>query len=489
MIPDQLLHKAKTLISNQLGWDFSRTRSKDFEHGLCSMAHELGINESPESLAEWLQSIKWTAHELDILTKYLTVGETYFFRERTQLDLFTNLIIPELLADRKGKEQVLRIWSAGCCSGEEPYTLAILLREMVPDLDRWQIIILGTDINRSFLEKARKGIYTSWSFRETPSDIQKQYFINTGSHWEVKPEIRKMVVFSYLNLAENTYPSPFGNTNNIDVLFCRNVLMYFTPGQIRMVSNRFYHALNSRGWLLTSAVELNDNQFSEFVPVNHENCIVYRKMPKNAINQAEGFEKPFLRHKTSETDVLKRKPNLSEPSRPARPPRPPDSLEKNKNLSLKTAAGLFSEGSYNQCIELCLTLLETCSGNSDIVSLIVKSLANLGRLSEAKQWGGKLLVLNGSEATHYYLMATVLIEMNELSAAEDTLKRSLYLDPHHLLSQFLMGTVAIKLDKLQTGKKHFKNVLELLEPFQETDIVPEADGLTAGRLREMVIKS
>ncbi|MEI6433378.1 MAG: CheR family methyltransferase [Bacteroidota bacterium] len=486
MIPENLLHQTKNQIAHQLGWEFGHTRAKDFERGLCSMAHDLGIKETPESLTKWLQSIQWTNHELDIITKYLTVGETYFFREKAQLDIFKNRIIPELLAERAGKEQILRIWSAGCCSGEEPYTLAILLKEIVPDLHRWQIMILGTDINKSFLEKAKKGIYSAWSFRETSSAVQHQYFNKVGNHWEILQEIKEMVTFSPLNLAENTYPSPSGNTNNIDVLFCRNVLMYFTSGQIRTVSNRFYHSLNPRGWLIPSAVEINDDNFSDFAPVNHDLCTVYRKIPKQARSISEGMPQSSIRQKAADSNPTKPKSLISSSRLPIPAARKYQKPETVTIPSPKTVAELFSEGQYDLCIEMCLTIMETASGNTDILSLIVKSLANLGKLSEARLWGEKLLTVNGVDATHYYLIATILIEMNELIFAEDTLKRALYLNPHHILSQFLMGTVAMRLDKQQTGKKHFKNVMELLSPFRDSDIVPEADGLTAGRLREMV---
>ncbi|MCX6279475.1 MAG: hypothetical protein NT004_15465 [Bacteroidetes bacterium] len=486
MIPDNLLHQTKNLIAHQLGWEFGHTRAKDFERGLCSMAHDLGIKETPESLTNWLQTIQWTNHELDILTKYLTVGETYFFREKAQLDLFKNRIIPELIAERAGKEQTLRIWSAGCCSGEEPYTLAILLKEIVPDLHRWQIMILGTDINKSFLEKAKKGIYSAWSFRETSSAVQHKYFKKVGNHWEIIQEIKEMVTFSPLNLAENTYPSQSGNTNNIDVLFCRNVLMYFTAGQIKTVSNRFYHSLNQRGWLIPSAVEVNDDNFSDFASVNHDACTVYRNIPKRARRVSESINEPAIRQKSVDPNPPKPKALVSSSLLPITATRKHQKPETVTLPSPKTAFELFSEGQYNLCIEMCLTIMETGSGNADILSLIVKSLANLGKLSEARRWGEKLFAANGVDATHYHLIATILIEMNELILAEDTLKRALYLNPHHILSQFLMGTVAMRLDKQQTGKKHFKNVLELLSPFQESDIVPEADGLTAGRLREMV---
>lgn len=489
MIPSDLLHQTKNLIEHQLGWDFGSTRARDFENGLCSMAREMGIRESPEGLTKWLNTIKWTAHELDVLTKYLTVGETYFFRENSHLELFINHIIPELILEKAGKVQTLKIWSAGCCTGEEAYSLAILLNKIVPDLHHWKIVILGTDINRIFLEKAIKGVYSAWSFRETPEAVQQRYFKKTGNNWEVVPEIRQMVSFSLLNLAENSYPSHNSPFHDVDVIFCRNVLMYFTPGQIRTVAHRFFQTLNPKGWLIPSAVELNNEHFHDFATVNALNCIVYRKIP-NPFNHS--LEKVILAgpkiQPRKATHVVSKNLTTSAPL-PGYVPKPNENpLSENKILG-KTATELFHSGDYPQCIASVTKLLENGWVTPANVSLIVKAFANLGNLSEAHKWGLKLLSLNGTDASHYYLMATILMEMNDAASAGEILKRALYFNPHHLLSQYMMGMIAVKFGKGQSGKKHFKNVMEILEPFQDSEVIPEADGLTAGRLREMVRNS
>jgi chemotaxis protein methyltransferase CheR len=486
MIPPDLLQQTKTLIADQLGWEFGTTRAKDFERGLQSMARELGIKDSPESISEWLRSIKWSARELDILTKYLTVGETYFFRENPQFELFSQQIIPELVAERSGNDQTLKIWSAGCCTGEEAYSLATLLYQILPDLHHWNIMILGTDINRAYLEKARKGIYSSWSFRVTPPAFQQQFFRKNGSYWEVVPEIKRMVSFTLLNLAENSYPSAISHICNMDVIFCRNVLMYFTPEQTRAVTHRFYETLNPKGWLVPSAVELNDAQFHDFSTVHSHNSIVYRKIPKHHHQRnTEPVSLPIQNAKISGSLLIPRKKVSGVPDfRHVPAPKPHPNPEK-KNTG-KTAAESFHSGEYHHCIESALKLLESGHLHADNIALIVKSYANLGNLQEAHKWGVKLLSLSGTDASHYYLVATILLELNDAPLAEEMLKRALYINPHHILSQYLMGTIAVKLGKKQSGKKHFKNVLELLEPFQDFDIVPDADGLTAGRFRQMV---
>ena len=185
MISQQHLHKIRLAVADIFGWNLKEDLLGDLERGLLETARELGIIETTSEIEKWLKNISWTKKELDILSTHLTVGETYFFREEAWLDVFKDQIIPEIIRNRTGKDQSIRIWSAGCCSGEEPYSLAILLNEIIPDLQSWNITILGTDINRIFLAKAERGNYTSWSFRETSQLRRNRFFSQTGDSWQI----------------------------------------------------------------------------------------------------------------------------------------------------------------------------------------------------------------------------------------------------------------------------------------------------------------
>src|SRR5262249_24082640 len=143
---------------------------------------------------------------LDELLEALTIGETHFFRNRAQFAALESHILPELIARRRDTRQ-LRVWSAGCASGEEPYSLAIAIERQLPDVADWQVLILATDINRQALEKARRGVYGAWSFREVPPEVQASYFIPRGREFEIVPRVRERVTFAYLNLAAEGYPS------------------------------------------------------------------------------------------------------------------------------------------------------------------------------------------------------------------------------------------------------------------------------------------
>ena len=487
MLPEATLHIASHIVADHLGLHFPQNRWADLERGIIAAARELGIKGTIPAVTEWLSGAPLTSEEFNVLATFLTVGETYFFREPAGLETFRSTIIPELVSERRNRDQYIRIWCAGCCTGEEPYTIAMLLKEMMLDLQDWKITILATDINRNFLQKAQTGIYNSWSFRETHTEIKKKYFTNSARNWEINPDIKKMVTFETLNLADDQFPSVRTNTHNMDVIFCRNVLMYFKPKEVVQVAHRFFRSLAEKGWLLTSAVELNDDYFSDFAVQKYNQGIFYRKVPKD--------DKIIHPQCLTTATGSSANPGKSAPSRkvnPAQPvPRPSSPgpvMQKRKETSIMSAGEvheLFEKGQYHLCVQQCLRLLEKKSSDINVITLLVKSYANSGNLTEARRWGDKLLLRDGATADSYCLVATILIEENEISLAESILKRALFMDQNHILAHFLMGNLYKRNGNRHIASKHFKNVTDLLSVFHGNVLVDGFEGLTAGRIIEI----
>ena len=221
-LSDGVLLRLSQAVAKQTGLNFSRERWPDLERGLRLAADKLGFPDV-ESCARRLMSAPLTRQETEILAGELTVGETYFFREKKSFEILSEQILPEIARLRQNAERRLRIWSAGCCTGEEPYSIAILLDRILPDLRHWQVTILGTDINPRFLQKAAAGVYSEWSFRDSPPWLKQGYFKQVGAnHYEILPSIKERVTFSYLNLAEDGYPS------RINGLSAKYLLSFFT---------------------------------------------------------------------------------------------------------------------------------------------------------------------------------------------------------------------------------------------------------------------
>jgi chemotaxis protein methyltransferase CheR len=494
MIHETELTKISEHIEHKLGLSFPNNRFSDLKRALHSALPEIGFGNDVLLFCNALYSNNLTQQQLDTLALYLTIGETYFFREKICLDAFTHTIVPELIKNRNQLKREIRIWSAGCCTGEEAYTIAILLIETIPDIETWQITIIGTDVNRNFIHKAKNGRYTQWSFRDTPDDLKKKYFTQIGKEFEVIPEIKKMVSFSYLNLADNKYPLIETNTYAMDVIFCRNVLMYFSTDQAQMVVNRFKECLNHEGWLITSPVEVANACFSILNQVTIHNAMVYRKSkwnkhPKLQLN---------VHHTTNKVDEIQ---NLNlessyfieiekqqvEPAVLHHKKKHETELN-DQSIDLKKIYKFIEIARYEDARMLLQKLIIQHPDDVVIKFLLVKVLANMGHHSEARILCEELISINKMNADYYYLLANILFDENKKDEADTIINQVLYIDHNHVLAHFLKGNISRIAGKRQVAIKHYKNLLSLIQNMNDSEIIAESDGLTVGRLRTIIFE-
>jgi chemotaxis protein methyltransferase CheR len=212
--------------------------------------------------------------EIVVLVDNLTTNETYFFRENAQLKAFSDEILPELRSRNAGKKS-LRIWSAGCSTGEEPYTIAILLLESGNWWRDWQVEIMGSDINQRVLHTARKGMYKKGSHRATPPDMLQKYFIDEGKgDYRIIDAVRQLVSFSYVNLLD---PHKLSLIRDLDIIFCRNVIIYFDRNAKKKVIEIFYDKMQEGGYLLLGHSESLINISTSFTLRTLQNDMVYQK--------------------------------------------------------------------------------------------------------------------------------------------------------------------------------------------------------------------
>lgn len=212
--------------------------------------------------------------ELSDIMDVLTTNETYFFREAFQLKAFTDEIVPEVIAAKEKKgERSLRIWSAGCSTGEEPYTIAMLLLEM-GCLRGWRLEIIGTDISHRVLQLARKAVYGKSSFRATDETYLKRYFEEQDGSYRVVDAVKELVTISHLNLFDLNRLALLGK---MDVIFCRNVIIYFDQIAKKRVVEAFYKSLKQGGYLLLGHSESLMNITTMFALKHLQNDMVYQK--------------------------------------------------------------------------------------------------------------------------------------------------------------------------------------------------------------------
>jgi chemotaxis protein methyltransferase CheR len=470
VVSEVLLERFSKFVAERIGLHFPRERWPDLERGIHSAAKELGFQET-ESFLQHVLSLPLPRNQLEILASNLTIGETYFYRENKAFAALEEHILPELLRSSRGKARRLRIWSAGCCTGEEPYSLAILLSKVIADLKDRNITILATDINPRFLKKASRATYNEWSFRDAPSWLRERYLTRVkDGHYEIVSHIKKMVTFSHLNLAEDVYPSLLNNTNAMDIIFCRNVLMYFTPEQTKKVIQNLYNSLVDGGWLIVSSIETSPVLYSQFTTVSFHGLTVYRK---NLSLQPEYATPDFGIRLDLKLDTLGSKLNTAEPepvftSHPE-PPLPLEAEERKPAVVRPTpyeeALVLYGEGLYAEVAERLLGLLSQNGADSKAASLLTRAYANQGKLVEALEWCGKAVSDDKLNPGLYYLQATILEEQGNGEAAGASLKRALYLDQDFVLVHLALGNLFLRQKKPRQADKHFENALSLLKTY------------------------
>lgn len=254
-----------------------------------SITGQMGLRIAPEhwpALADLLDAgdrhaalLRWTGEPLqraqvEALAERLAIGETYFFREPAVFAWLEQELLPALVAARHAPPQRrLRLWSAGCCTGEEAYSLAIVVRRLLGHLPDWDVEVLGTDIHPGFLARAAAGVYGDWSFRDVPPDLRQRHFEPLGDdRWAVSADLKRLTRFAHLNLAaEHAVPG------EVDVILCRHVLMYFDPEQARRTVARLHRALAPGGWLLVGSTESQAELFADFEAVHSGSAVAYRK--------------------------------------------------------------------------------------------------------------------------------------------------------------------------------------------------------------------
>jgi len=320
LLADPHFPELKRYVLRHTGLSYYSDKNEDLAERL---ARRMGALHAPdcERYLRMLESGVAGAQEMDRLVGELTIGETYFFRQVEHFDVLRSTIIPELL-EQNGESRRICIWSAGCATGEEPYSIAIMLeREFAGRLEGWEVAILATDINTEFLARARAAGYSEWAFRATPREIREQCFEQCGKTWKLRPEYRKRVTFDRLNLAD-AMPAL---AEMFDLIVCRNVMIYFGTDLIHGTVDRFWQALQPGGWLIVGHAEFDLTAFAKFERLCVGDASAYRKLVSETATPPP--ESWFTAHELPANDLVESEPPARNELPPAAPmhvaPEPP----------------------------------------------------------------------------------------------------------------------------------------------------------------------
>lgn len=475
-IDEDVLWRLSVVVRDQMGLDYTGDNRADLERGLRQAAADFNFHGSDgaQKCAEWLITSPLSSTQIDTLARYLTIGETYFFRDPALFESLRLHVWPALLQLRRAAgTRELRIWSAACCTGEEPYSIAMqlhgLLPLILPDWRTWKISILATDLNPVFLKKAEAAIYSAWSFRSAAREEQKRYFTQVAENrFQLNSEIRQYVRFAHLNLVRDVYPAILNGTSQQDIIFCRNVLMYFSPAQARSVASNLIQCLNTGGYLVPAASEASAGLFAPLISAPLPGVIMYQKTtaPQVATIRDSHFHsrqfqpKPIANLPTAKTtQTLQQTAPRPQPAAPV-PAKPKDSAATAEEWHEKA-----------------------------------RQAAGLGHLDEALRFCDAAIAENKMEARYYYLRASILLEKTPVEAAneqqneqqaEAALRRALYLESDFALAHFVLGNLERRRGKADAARRSWQNALGVLQNLPPDSLLSGGDDLTVGHAAAMI---
>lgn len=444
--------RCRSVIADRFGWSFAESSQAEFHRAVRRASQASGAL-SIGAYIDALNTDKLGAADVEGLIAELTTGETYFFRDRACFDRLEQELLPALIAARRSGTRSIRIWSAGCSTGEEPYSIAMLVDRLIPGGAPGRVTILATDIHRRSLEHARHGVYREWSVRDAPRWALDRYLPRKGKRqFEVVPRIRERVTFAYLNLVEDLFPSFFTSTNGVDLIVCRNVLMYLDPQQRQQIIGKFHRALVDGGHLIVSPTECSLPQFSEFETASADLTTFYRK------------------------SVSQPGPRSAEPVGPVCSANPIEHPQPREFVPLPS---VHAESALPHPV----ALLSPPDVSGDEAR--ARESANSGRWEEARACCESLLIKDRLNAPAYYLLASIELEQGRAAEAIRALEMATYSDPTFALAYFLLGSVLESHGERPKSDRCFRAVLTLLSSTPSDTPVFAGEGMSSGRLREL----
>ena len=405
--------------------------------------------------------------ELAALVVELTVGETYFLRHIEQFRAFIEIAVPDRM-----KRGPVRVLSAGCSSGEEPYTLAMLLREAYPAT---AFAVHAVDLNPKSIARARAGRYSRWSLRAVPPAFEQRWFLPAGRDVMVVPEIRAAVTFDHANLLDH---DELSRAARWDIVFCRNVMMYFTEDRIAAMIARFARTIAPGGYLFLGHAETLRGRTDEFALCHTHGTFYYQRHP--ATTAAEISTAPASSHITGPIATMldaawfddihaaaqrvhamvdgamapgAQRAVAAPEARPAATPAP----------DLEAVRGLLAEERFGEALERLDDLRATAGADRDIAMLRALVLTHAGRFAEARVACAELLAIDSTSAGANYLLALCFDSAGDTEGAAHLAQLAADLDPSFAMSRVHLGLLARRVGARAVAAKELTRAIGLLE--------------------------
>jgi len=482
-----LLKQFSDFLADTIGLYFDKDKWDNMTKGVELASKDFGFTSAEECIGNLMKGTL-SRRKAEILASYLTIGETYFFRDKPIFNILEQYIFPRLIKVKKDSNKKIRIWSSACSSGEEPYSIAMSANKLAENLKDFDVFIKATDINVNSIKKAESGVYSKWSFRENENLLTSSYFSKIGNNsFIINDKIKNSVNFNYLNLACDCFPSISNNTNAMDVVFCRNVLMYFSIDKAKKVITDLSKCIVPGGYLILAPTDTFHMQnFKDFSVHPKHSCIFKKSIDINYKTQVLGNNE--IENYFYSTTTKASSPTLIEDWL-----LPESKCTKSTFIEKKeTAEELIISGKYSDAISVLLSSIEIVKNSSSSEKLqklylkISECYANIGNLDKAEIWCKKSIELNKLHAYSYYLLAIIFQEKNDSHNAIKTLKKSIYINNEFIPSIYALANIMKGEGKMLEAIKYYKNALSLLMLKDENDILIKEEGITVKRLKYII---
>lgn len=485
------LERLRDAVSDLIGFGFEADRIDQLGVALWPRVQELGLSGFDAYISR-LRAPEHRAAETTAVGSLLTVTETYFHRSYDQIVAFLDQIAePAARSSRR-----LRILSAGCASGEEPYTLAIALRERFPDIERWDVEIVGFDLNALMLKKAEEGRYSAWSLRALPPELKKKYFRKVERSYELLPAARSMVKFLHQNLVE---PGvwPFEGFE-ADAIFCRNVLMYFSPDVMKTVVTRLTSSLRKGGYLFLGHAEALRGITQDYQLCHTHETFYYQKRPSEQ-ERTEGREESEQKDSTAAAPAASETISWFEAIHAASERvmalakrgelegAPPSSLftatlGKEK---LAEVLALMEKERFSEALRLMEALSPEAKEEPEALLLFAVLMTNRGNIEAAETACEKLLARDDLNAGAHYLKALCLEHSGDEEGAREHDSIAAHLDPTLAMPRLHAGLLAKRAGDLLTAQSELTRALGLLAREEPSRLVLFGGGFSRESLTSL----
>jgi len=450
----------QTLIKDQCGLWIHQDHVKHLSEILWERVQALKLSSYTDYFNLLIQGQNQET-EFKALFKLLTIGETYFFRNEPQFAVLGETVLPQLIQQKMERSDFnIKIWSAGCSSGEEPYSLAIQLKKLLPALEKWNVSLLATDLNEEMLAKAKAAIYSPRSVAHVPREDLQTFFQKKDGKFALVDSIKNKVQFRYHNLAKDSYHSP--EQRQVDLILCRNVTIYFDLPTTRQVIAKFYESLAEGGYLVIGHAESLWNISDAFQPIEYPHTFFYQKI------------------KTKTNLHLHPMQTLTHDYWPAIP-QPLVALDSSDTL--REGLKAMAKKDYQVALENLKNYLLSHPRDLKVRMVYSTALADVGNYEQAMESIEKILQVDNLYQDAYFLKGIILSKMQKFDLAIQEFRRLLYIDPNTPLAYFQMGHLHRFLNQDQQAKKSFLNCLKILQNMEDQKVLlPFSEELTASVL-------